>query len=512
MIQFIRVLGLLFLLCSGWAHAQRPNPLQLLREIEGRVAHGVTGVARGVQQGVTGVEHGVQQGVTGIARGVQQGAAGIVHGAPHGAPGIIHGVEQGITGVERGVQQGATGIVHGVEQGANTIIRATVPEFAQIAACLETTILDGKPIGLPPPSALANHPKDYIVAIGKEVSSVLHSGFPQIMESQIQWLRQGFTTNPAHGDLVKQSIEGWKRFARMHPRASCMVPLVEKFQPALEAAALELKDDLERDFKELYHQHVEPALHDAIGKGLSTLITGKSEDGLLLTKQELADVASGVYAKYLIQQLQNGASIVNNFQGTLGKPASQGDPLPQVQKILSPDEQWPELFRLELGVEIVRAMGHKFIDSNKPPHGGFLVNQAVGLFQLSEGTIEKIGEGICGLIPEAGAAICAVAEVALDALWNQGLVPTMRWGIKQGLHALLDKEIDDARNALATNKTLENFRQSNSPLNGIATLLSKDLINSVADQHLKDVRVALNTFNSSVSGLAVSADRYGRPR
>ncbi len=482
MIQFIRVLGALLLLSSGWAYAAQ----NLLLELEKRVGQGAAGLVHGVQQGVSGVERGVQQGVTGAVRGVQHDVAG----------------------VERGV----TGVAHGVQQGVNTVIRATVPEFAQIAACLEASILDGKPVGLPPPSVLAQHPKEFITAMVRDVSSILNSGFPQIMESQIQWLRQGFGSNPAHGDIVRQSIEGWKRFARLHPRASCLVPVVEKVQPALESAALELKDNLERDFKQLYHQHVEPALHDAIGKGLSTLVTGKSEDGLLLTKQELADVASGVYAKYLIQQLQNGATAIDGFQGTLGRPAAQGDPLPQVQKTLSPEAQWPELFKLELGVEIVRAMGHKFIDSNKPPHGGFLVNQAVGIFQLSEGTIEKIGEGICGLIPEAGAAICAVAEVALDALWNQGLVPTMRWGIKQGLHDLLDKEIDDARQALATNKTLENFRQSNSPLNGIATLLSKDLINSVADQHLKDVRVALNTYNASVSGLAVSADHYGRPR
>ena len=474
MIQLIRMLGVLFIiLCSGWAHAQKPNPFQVLRELEEKAARGVAGVAKGVQHDVTGVERGVQQGVTGVERGV-------------------------------------AGVAQGVQHDVNTVVRATVPEFAQIAACLETSILEGKPVGLPPPAALANHPKEFITAVVREVSAVLHSGFPQVMQAQIQWLREGFQSNPAHGDLVKESIEGWKRFARMHPRASCMVPLVEKVQPALEAAALELKDDLEKDFRQLYHQHVEPALHEAIGKGLSALITGKSEDGLLLTQRELADVVSGVYAKYLIQQLQNGANVVSDFQGSLGKPASQGDPLPRLQKTLSPDAQWPDLFKLELGAEIVRAMGHKFIDSNKPPHGGFLVNQAVGLFQLSEGTIEKLGEAICGLIPEAGAAICAVAEVALDALWNQGLVPTMRWGIKQGLHALLDKEVDDARNALATNKTLEQVRTGNSPLNGIATMLSKDLINSVADQHLKDVRVALNTFNASVSGLAVSADRLGR--
>lgn len=477
--NFIRLLCFSCLLWSNNSLAQKPNPFQALRALEERAAHGV-------QQGISGVEHGVQQGVTGA----------------------VKGIEHNISGAEKGV----AGAAKSLQGDINTVIRTTAPEFAQIAACLETFILDGKPVGLPPPAALANHPKEFITAVLREVSSVLHSGFPQIMQSQIQRLNQGFTANPAHSDIVRESIEGWKRFARMHPRATCLVPLVEKFQPALESAALELKDDIESDFKDLYHQHVEPALHEAIGKGLRTLITSKGDDGLLLSKQELADVVSGVYAKYLIQQLQTGANVIVEFQSDLGKTGAGGRNLPLVQKTLSPEAQWPELFKLELGVEIVRAMGHKFIDSNKPPHGGFLVNQAVGIFQLSEGTIEKVGEGICGLIPEAGAAICAVAEVALDALWNQGMVPTMRWGIKQGLHDLLDKEINDARAALATNKTLENFRHSNNPLNGIATLLSKDLINDVADQHLKDVRVALNSFNAGVTGLAVAADHLRRTR
>lgn len=479
MTQLTKIVCISLLLCSGWSHAQKPNPFQALRAIEERATHGV-------QQGLTGIERGIQHGVTGAVKGIENDASGVA--------------------------RGVAGAAKGVQNDVNTVLRATAPEFAQIAACLERSILDGKPVGLPPPAALANHPKDFITAVVREVSSVLHSEFPQIMQQQLLWLRQGFNSVPAHGEIVRESIESWKRFARMHPRASCMVPIVEKFQPELESAAIELKSELEADFRSLYHQHVEPVLHDAVGKGLSTLITSKNDDGLLLTKQELADVVSGVYARYLIQQLQSSANVVAAFQGSLGKSAPPHDQLSLLQKTLSPDAQWPELFRQELGIEIVRAMGHKFIDSNKPPHGGFLINQAVGLFQLSEGTIEKIGEGICGLIPEAGAAICAVAEVALDALWNQGLVPTMRWGIKQGLHELLDKEISNARSALAANKTLENFRASNSPLNGIATLLSKDLINSIADQHLKDIRIALNGFNASVNGLAVTADQLSRPR
>ena len=73
--------------------------------------------------------------------------------------------------------------------------------------------------------------------------------------------------------------------------------------------------------------------------------------------------------------------------------------------------------------------------------------------------------------------------------------------------AVIQAQIKEAKIAFQNGKRLHDFRQSSGPLNTISTLLSKDLINSLADKHLKDTRIALDAFNQSVIQLAESAGR-----
>jgi hypothetical protein len=213
-----------------------------------------------------------------------------------------------------------------------------------------------------------------------------------------------------------------------------LLPLLNQHRPALKNAANQLQGSLQTQTKLIFDTHISPALHEAIGKGLTRILTSQ-DSGVLLSKEELKAVANGVFAKYLILQLQNGSKAIQSFTKALGNSGAQTAAVSQIQQALHPQAQWPELFRLELGAEIIRAMGHKYLDSDRPGHGGFLVNEAVGLIQLSEGTVEKVASAACGLIPEVGAAICAIVEEAVDAVWNQGLVPLIRWGATTVLHA-----------------------------------------------------------------------------
>jgi hypothetical protein len=337
----------------------------------------------------------------------------------------------------------------------------------------------------------------------RDISSKMHDGFPHVMRGQIQALRAGGGHRPR--DAVRRSIESVNRLAASHPGGKCLVPLMKKHEAALETAAMELKEDLHRRFQKSFDDHVAPALHDAIGKGLAKLITGKN-DGVLLSERELKAVVSSVYTRYLVGQLERGAKDVGRVEASLGGSGKTAA-VASLRTTLSAQAQWPEHFRLDLGLEIVRAMGHKYIDSNKPGHGGFLVNEAVGIVQLSQGSIEKLTSAVCGLIPEAGAAVCALLEGGVDALWNQGLVPLIRYGAKQGLHVALDKEMDYAEASLKKGKRLDEIKKKTGPLNTLSTILSKDMVNAIADKNLKKVRGALDGFNRSVVGLAEAAEK-----
>ncbi len=320
-------------------------------------------------------------------------------------------------------------------------------------------------------------------------------------------LRNGFRPTPTSAQIITQGIESWKRLAETHPGARCLVPLLVKYKPALQAAALELEATLKQKSEQIFKHHIAPPLHAAIGKGLGKMITGKNSS-FLLTEDELKDVANGVYSKFLIQQLKQSATTLERFTSNLGNAQIQGVALNHLQTALNPQAQWPELLRLELGTEIVRAIGHKYLNSNKPGHGGFLVNQAVGLLHWSEGTVEKVASGVCGLIPEVGAAICAIVETAIDGVWNHVLVPGVRWGAKKSLHAGIDLSMNEAKKAIQHHKLLTEFRQSSGPLNIILNVLSKDFLNYLAETHLKDTRKALDDYNSAVFRLAqTSANR-----
>ena len=72
----------------------------------------------------------------------------------------------------------------------------------------------------------------------------LSTKFPYIMDPQIQMLRNGFRPIPTSAQIIAQGIESWKRLAETHQGARCLVPLLTKYQPALQEAALQLEQSL----------------------------------------------------------------------------------------------------------------------------------------------------------------------------------------------------------------------------------------------------------------------------
>jgi hypothetical protein len=410
-------------------------------------------------------------------------------------------IRKAVQSVQAKVQRTVKKVVEAVPQDFIKAIRPLGPELRPLLLCLKKA-RQTKVSELV--QQIKDNPNNFVRWKIKNIQSKMRTNFPHIMEPQIQMLRKGFSPPPTSAQIIGQAIESWKRLAKTHQGARCLVPFLTKHEPALKSAALQLETSLRQQSKHIFDTHIAPPLHKAMGKGLSKALTGK-QGGVLLTKEELQAVANGVYAKYLIQQLETGTRTIQRFTGALGNQKAQSNALAKLQSALHPQAQWPELFRLELGTEIVRAMGHKYINSDKPPHGGFLINQAVGLVHLSQGTVEKLVSAICGLVPEVGAAVCAIVEVAVDAVWNQALVPGIRFAAKTGIHKGFDQVMNQAKTGLQQGKRLSDFRQSSGPLNPILTVLSKDLMNNLAETHLKDTRNALNLFNQSVLQLAHAA-------
>jgi hypothetical protein len=94
----------------------------------------------------------------------------------------------------------------------------------------------------------------------------------------------------------------------------------------------------------------------------------------------------------------------------------------------------------------------------------------------------------------------------MDAVWNQGLVPLIRWAATTGLHAGYNQSMDQGKTALQQGKLPRDVRAQTPHLQGILNILSKDLLLHLADTNLKDTREALNLFNGSVTQLATAVN------
>jgi len=210
-----------------------------------------------------------------------------------------------------------------------------------------------------------------------------------------------------------------------------------------------LGDSMKESAEEKVCEIVRPRLLDVTTEALNDAITcDAGASCLLLSKLEHEQVASRVLTSYFKNQL----TLANtNFAESQDFEFSvQDTPLRDLEdtlRALDPSaEGKPDLpaeIRNEYAVAIFRAMGHRYIDSNYHEHGGYFINQTVSVLQLSEGSMEKVSSAICGLVPEVGAAICSVLEVAIDATWNFGIIPGIESGIKEQFHKYIDVSMDD---------------------------------------------------------------------
>ena len=137
----------------------------------------------------------------------------------------------------------------------------------------------------------------------------MRTNFSHVMGPNLQMLRNGMEQPPQAGQIMDMAFDSWVRLASTHPGARCLAPLINKPRPALKKAADQLQNNLQGQMKLLFDTHIAPALHEAIGKGLTKILTSQNS-GVLLSEEELKAVANGVYAKYLILQLQKGTTVI----------------------------------------------------------------------------------------------------------------------------------------------------------------------------------------------------------
>lgn len=240
------------------------------------------------------------------------------------------------------------------------------------------------------------------------------------------------------------------RVAEQLPGGRCLLQTIPpQLRAQIEATMGGTLSEAERQARTMMNERILPAVR----AGLATQLRGGFESvvkvvpspiptvnqeiekrvpflqGLTLTEREMRAVARGVLLERQFEvAFRSGSEAIEALAKAVvaGSTAAALDQARQrAEAALKATIDYDQLYAA-IGVELLRAIGHKYNDSERLGHGGFLLNQGFSLLQLSGGTTQNVTGALCGLIPEVGGVICAYVLQIVVTVWNGALVPQLQ--------------------------------------------------------------------------------------
>jgi hypothetical protein len=243
---------------------------------------------------------------------------------------------------------------------------------------------------------------------------------------------------------------------------------------------------------------------------------------------EVKDIATGVLSGYLLNPpaVHQSADRVHQLAVALDAQNRQGVPaaLATVRTSLDNTFQLPAVAYLDIGIEIIRFSGHKFIDSERaeielgggmaiPPGGAFMVEAAIKSLGTVENTVDEVAGAACGLIPEAGAAVCDAVLWVVEKGWEWVGRPALKQGVLFGMNKAFDVFMDKVKDSMHrtagqdANAVLDDLRRQAGPFAPLVDNLQKEAILFLAESYIKETRLAIEHYNVSVRELAEASAR-----
>lgn len=242
----------------------------------------------------------------------------------------------------------------------------------------------------------------------------------------------------------------------------------------------------------------------------------------------VVDIANGVLAEYLLKPaaVHQSADRVHQLAVALDSPGRQGVPAAAAAVRTSLDNtfQLPGVAYLDIGLEIIRYMGHTFIDSEQadidlgaglaiPPGGAFMVEAALKAASSAANSIDQTVGGVCGLVPEVGAGACNIGLWVVDKGWEWGgrfaIKQAALFAMNKSYDALIDRVKDRMHQDQGYGSTavMDDLRRQAGPLAPVLDNLQKEAILFLADSYVKETRLAIEHYNTSVRELAEASAR-----
>jgi hypothetical protein len=124
--------------------------------------------------------------------------------------------------------------------------------------------------------------------------------------------------------------------------------------------------------------------------------------------------------------------------------------------------------------------------------------------------VGNVVEAACGLIPEAGAAICSIFKELIEVAYNYVSPPAMKILISNTMHGALDQTINEIGKAYIQKYDPRQARQNLGPLASIVNAFpTREVVIAFAtrDRSVREMQLALFEYNDSVRLFAETALR-----
>jgi hypothetical protein len=346
--------------------------------------------------------------------------------------------------------------------------------------------------------------------------------FDIVMQEELAGLRQSAANGKLPGTdiILDRAVRALKKLADRDPSAKCVYAAMEPYIPAMKQIARDLQKQIGDKAVNLLQTKVLPVILEPIGQQLGQVFgqlmqsdaTGGSLGSLLPNQKELDRIIRGVAAEQLIRpgHVRTVAQKVKAMSSALGNPQQTQTSLVALQRALDKQEIWPEEVAIQVAMEILRFSGHKWVDSDMPGAGAFAANLAVSTIGTSKDTVGNVVEAACGLIPEAGAAVCAILKQMVEVAYNYVTPETMKILISNVMHSGVDQMINEIAKAYIQKYDPRQARQQMGAFASIVDAFpTREVVIAFAtrDRSIREMQLALFEYNDSVRQFAETAAR-----
>jgi hypothetical protein len=355
-----------------------------------------------------------------------------------------------------------------------------------------------------------------------EVWQKMEASFDIIMDEEMAALRASAARGmlPQADIVLDRSVRAMKKLADRDPSARCLYAFIEPHVPAMKRSAKDVQQQVNQKVIGLVERKVLPVLFEPVGQAMGgvfdQLLRSEGIGGdltrLLPNQKELDRIIRGVAAEQLIRpnQVKDAASKLHALSTALGNRQNAQTALLTLQRALDRQQIWPEEVAIQVGIEILRFSGHKYVDSDLPGNGAFFANIGVSILSSAKDTVGNVVESACGLIPEAGAAACSIYKELIEFAYDYISPETMKILISNAMHGELDRLMDRIGKAYIERHDPRQVRQE---LGAFAAMVdrfpTREVVIAFAtrDRQVRAMQLALFEYHDSVRQFAETAVR-----